>query len=136
MWQYIKENWIALVALGISVISFFKDNINEFIKCKQAKNEEKKAKICISFINKKLIISNKGKSCARNVRIYVDDDEIQDNPMFGVYAKDMDFSLLTPLNSYTISGIMYISRKTNYQITVKWDDDNAQDNIVKDIINI
>ncbi len=65
----------------------------------------------VSFINEKLIISNKGKSNARNIKIYIDDKEIQKSETFGAYAQNMDFSLLTTNNSIGIKSIIHMEQK-------------------------
>lgn len=136
IWEYIIENWIAITALVISLITFFRDVIKDFIKYIKEKNEAKKAKITISYINDKLIISNKGISNAQNLRIYVDNEEIQEKSVFSVFARDMDFSMLSPNNSYSIKHIKALNTKRNYKIKVIWDDKNSKNNMVEDIINI
>ena len=90
----------------------------------------------VSFINEKLIISNKGKSNARNIKIYVDDKEIQKSETFGAYAQNMDFSLLTTNNSIGIKSIIHMGTKRNFRIKLIWDDDNSKNNITEDVINI
>lgn len=136
MWNFIKENWMSLTALIISVISFFKDNIKELIIHNKTKKEDKSAKLTISFINEKLIISNKGKSNARNIKIFVDDKEIEKNETFGVYAQNMDFSLLTTNNSIGIKSIIHMGTKRYFRIKLTWEDDNSKNNITEDVINI
>ena len=136
IWEYIIENWIAITALVISLITFFRDVIKDFIKYIKEKNEAKKAKITISFINDKLIISNKGIANAQNLKIYVDDEEIQKESVFSVFARDMDFSMLSSNNSYSIKCIKALNTKRNYKIKVIWDDKKSKNNIVEDIINI
>ena len=54
MWDFIKENWMSLIALIISIIGFFKDNIKDIIQHFKTKKETKSAKITISYINEKL----------------------------------------------------------------------------------
>lgn len=136
IWEYIIENWIAITALVISLITLFRDVIKDFIEYIKEKNEAKKAKITISFINDKLIISNKGIANAKNLRIYVDDDEIQKNSVFSAFARDMDFSMLSSNNSYTIKCIKTLNSKKSYKIKVIWEDEKSKNNIVEDIINI
>lgn len=136
MWDFIKENWMSLTALIISIIGFFKDNIRDIIIHNKTKKENKSAKLMISFINEKLIISNKGKSNARNIKIYVDDKEIQKSETFGAYAQNMDFSLLTTNNSIGIKSIIHMGTKRNFRIKLIWDDDNSKNNITEDVINI
>lgn len=136
MWSFIKDNWISLIALIISVIGFFKENIKDILIHKKNKKEEKSAKITISYINNKLIISNKGKSNAKNVKIYVDNIEIEHSNTFSAFAKDMDFSILTPNNSFGIKSITSLGSKRNFNIKVKWEDDNSKNNCVEDVINI
>lgn len=136
MWDFIKENWMSLTALIISIIGFFKDNIRDIIIHNKTKKENKSARLMISFINEKLIISNKGKSNARNIKIYVDDKDIQKSETFGAYAQNMDFSLLTTNNSIGIKSIIHMGTKRNFRIKLIWDDDNSKNNIAEDIINI
>lgn len=136
MWDFIKENCISLTALIISIIGFFKDNIRDIIIHNKTKKKNKSAKLMISFINKKLIISNKGKSNARNIKIYVDDKEIQKSETFGAYAQSMDFSLLTTNNSIGIKSTIHMGTKRNFRIKLIWDDDNSKNNITEDVINI
>lgn len=136
MWDFIKENWIALIALLISIIGFFKDNIKDIIKHHKNKKMSKSAKITTSYINEKLIISNKGQSDARNLRIYIDDIEIEHSNMFSAFARNMDFSLLTPNNSIPIKSIITMGTKRSFKIRIKWEDDNKTDNEMNDIINI
>lgn len=136
MWDFIKENWISLIALLISIIGFFKDNIKEIINYNKSKKNSKSAKISVSYINKKLIISNKGQSDARNLKIYIDDDEIEHSSIFAAYARYMNFSLLTPNNSLSIQSVVSLGSKRDYKIKVKWEDDNKKDNEMNDIINI
>lgn len=139
MWEaiceYIVKNWIAITALIISILTFLKDGIGDYIDYRKTKKEEKKAKIVISFINDKLMISNKGKAIAKNLRIYVDNEEIQKSSVFSSYARDMDFSLLSTYNSYKINFIKALNNKKNYKIKVIWDDANSKNNVVEDIIN-
>ena len=41
MWDFIKENWMSLIALIISIIGFFKDNIKDIIQHFKTKKETK-----------------------------------------------------------------------------------------------
>ncbi len=136
MWDFIKENWMSLTALIISVVGFFKDNIKDIIIHNKTKKEDKSAKLMVSFINEKLIISNKGKSNARNIKIYIDDKEIRKNETFGAYAQNMDFSLLTTNNSIGIKSIIHTETKRNFRIKLIWEDDNSKNNVTEDMINI
>lgn len=136
MWDFIKENWMSLTALIISVVGFFKDNIKDIIIHNKTKKEDKSAKLMVSFINEKLIISNKGKSNARNIKIYIDDKEIQKSETFGAYAQNMDFSLLTTNNSIGIKSIIHMGTKRNFRIKLIWEDDNSKNNVTEDVINI
>ena len=136
MWDFIKENWIALVALLISIIGFFKDNIKDIISMCKNKKINNSAVIAISYINEKLIISNKGKANARDIKIYVDNEEIIKNSLFSPFARDMDFSLLTAGNSFGIKHIKYMGMKRNFNIKVKWKDNNSDTNSFEDIINL
>lgn len=136
MWSFIKENWISLIALIISIIGFFKENIKDILIHKKNKKEEKSAKITISYINNKLIISNKGKSNAKNVKIYIDNIEIEHSNAFSTFAKNMNFSILTPNNSFGIKSIISLGNKRNFNIKVEWEDDNSKNNCIEDVINI
>lgn len=136
MWEFIKENWIALVALIISIIGFFKDNIKDIKNAYQNNKINNSAIITISYINEKLIISNKGKASAKNIQIYVDNENIDKNGLFSAFAKDMNFSLLTPGNSFGIKHIKYMEMKRNFDIKVIWEDNNSKNNIIEDVINL
>lgn len=136
MWDFIKENWMSLTALIISIIGFFKDNIKDIIQHFKIKKETKSAKITISYINEKLIISNKGQANARNVKILVDDVEIEHSSVFAAYARNMDFSLLSSNNSIGIKSIINMGTKGSFNIKVLWEDDNSKNNKTEDIINI
>ena len=136
MWDFIKENCISLVALIISLISFFKDNIKEIITASKNKKINNSAVITVSYINEKLIISNKGKSNAENIRIFIDDEDITKNSIFGVFAKNMNFSLLSPNNSFGIKHIKSFGMKNSFNIKVIWEDNNSKNNSVEDIINL
>ena len=103
MMDFIKENWMSLTALIISIIGFFKDNIKDIIQHFKTKKETKSAKITISYINEKLIISNKGQANARNVKISVDDVEVAHSSAFATFASNMDFALSSPNNSFGIN---------------------------------
>ena len=108
MWDLIKNNWIALVALIISIIGFFKDNIKDIIKvCK----------------NKK-------------IHIYIDNENITESGLFAPFARDMNFSLLTPGNSFGIKHIKHMGMKRNFNIKVTWEDNNSKNNFVEDVINV
>ena len=136
MLEFLKENWIALVALLISIIGFFKDNIKDIIIAYKSMKSNNSAVISISYINEKLIISNKGKSNARNIKIYVDNENIISRGVFSVFAKEMNFSLLTPENSFCIKHFKYMGMKSSYNIKVTWEDNNSKNNIIEDIINL
>ena len=136
MWDFIKDNWIALVALIISIIGFFKDNIKDIIKVYQNKKVNNSAVISVSYINEKLIISNKGKSNAMNIHIYIDTEDITESGLFAPFARDMNFSLLTPGNSFENKHIKHIGMKRNFNIKVTWEDNNSKNNFIEDVINI
>ena len=136
MWDFIKENWMSLIALIISIIGFFKDNIKDIIQHLKIKKETKSAKITISYINEKLIISNKGQANARNVKILVDDVEIEHSSVFAAFARNMNFSLLSPNNSIGIKSIINMGTKCSFNIKVLWEDDNSKNNKTEDIINV
>lgn len=136
MSEFIKENLISIIALVISILSFFKDNIKDIIKFCKNKKINNSAIITISYINEKLIISNKGKSNANNIKIYVDNEDIKNNGLFSVFARDMNFSLLTPNNSFGIQHIKYMGMKRSLEIRVTWEDNNSKNNMIEDIINL
>lgn len=137
MYEFIKENWISLIALIISIIGFFKDNIKEIISHSKTKKENKSAKLTVSYLNQKLIISNKGKANAKNIKIFIDDTEIQNSHNFGVFARKMDFSLLTPNNSFAIKSFFSLNdKKLNFKVRVIWEDENSKNNESEDVINI
>ena len=136
MRDFIKENWMSLTALIISIIGFFKDNIKEIIQHFKTKKETKSAKITISYINEKLIISNNGQANARNVKILVDDVEVEHSSAFATFARNMDFSLLSPNNSFGIKSFINMGTKGSFNIKVLWEDDNSKNNKTEDIINI
>lgn len=135
MWDFVEKNWISLVALIISIISFFKDNIKDIIKYQKNKKTNETAKITVSYINDKLIISNKGLSNAKNIRVYIDNIEIEHSTMFAAYARNIDFSLLTSGNSIGIRSVKSMGSKTNYKIKVKWEDKKSKNNEIEDVIN-
>lgn len=65
MKEYLANNWIAILALAISIIALLKDIIKDIIQKKKEDTNNKKAIITARIINKELIISNIGKSDAR-----------------------------------------------------------------------
>lgn len=136
MWDFIKDNFISLIALVISIVGFFKDNIKDIISVCKNKKINNSAVITISYINEKLIISNKGKSNARNIQIYVDDEDITKSSLFSPFAREMDFSLLTPGNSFGIKHIKHMGMKRNFNIKVKWKDNHSENNNFEDVINL
>lgn len=136
MWDFIKDNSISFIALIISIIGFFKDNIRDIISAFKNKKINNSAVITVSYINEKLIISNKGKSNATDIEIYIDEEDITKSGLFAPFARDMDFSLLTPGNSFGIKHIKYIGMKRNFNIKVKWKDNNSKNNYVQDLINL
>ena len=136
MIKFIQENWISLIALSISLIALFRDLFKDFINNQKKKKENKKAVIKISYINKKIVISNYGKCSAKNLRIYLDDIDIFEIPEFSAFAKNIDFSLLTPDNSIGIKNIQHMQMKLNYKIKVIYDDNYKKNNIAEDIINM
>ena len=79
MKEYLINNWISILALIISLIALLKDIIKDTIQNKREKNNAKKAIITAKIINKELIISNIGKSSARNIQIWIDDKEINNS---------------------------------------------------------
>ena len=75
MWDFIKDNSISFIASIISIIGFFKDNIRDIINAFKNKKINNSAVITVSYINEKLIISNKGKSNATDIEIYIDEED-------------------------------------------------------------
>ncbi len=135
MIKYIIDNWMALLALLISLLALFKDVIKDIISYNNKKKDLKKADIKIRYINKQLIISNYGKSAAKNIKIFINDKSIFDTPLFNVYAKEMDFSILTPGNSFGIKHVEVLGMEVNYKIKVVYDDELKKNNEVEDVIN-
>ncbi len=135
MLKYIANNWMALLALLISLLALFKDILKDIISYRNKKKELKKAEIKIRYINKQLIISNYGKAAAKNIKIFIDDKSIFDNTLFNVYAKEMNFSILTPGNSFGIKHVEVLGMEVNYKIKVIYDDESKDNNVVEDIIN-
>ena len=111
-------------------------NIRDIINAFKNKKINNSAVITVSYINEKLIISNKGKSNATDIEIYIDEEDITKSGLFAPFARDMDFSLLTPGNSFGIKHIKYIGMKRNFNIKVKWKDNNSKNNYVQDLINL
>ncbi len=58
MKEYLANNWIAILALAISIIALLKDIIRDIIQKKKEDTNNKKAIITARIINKELIISN------------------------------------------------------------------------------
>ena len=48
----------------------------------------------------------------------------------------MNFSLLTPGNSFGIKHIKHMGMKRNFNIKVTWEDNNSKNNFVEDVINV
>ena len=136
MMNFIKENWISLLALAVSIVALFKDIIKDLITYKVNKKEKLQAEIKIKYINKKIIISNYGKSSATDLRIFIDDTPIMEHNVFKVYADNIDFSLLTSNNSIGIKHLEYMGIKPNYKVKVIYNDEHKKDNMVEDVINI
>lgn len=135
MKEYLANNWIAILALVISIIALLKDIIKDIIQKKKEDTDNKKAIITARIINKELIISNIGKSNARNIQIFIDDEEINES-LFGAFSRQKDFSLLTNNNSIGIKYIDGLDRKRNYKIKIMWEDDYSKKNVKEDIINL
>ena len=131
MKEYLANNWIAILALAISIIALLKDIIQK----KKEDTNNKKAIITARIINKELIISNIGKSDARNIQIFIDDEEINKS-LFGAFSRQKDFSLLTNNNSIGIKYIDGLDTKRNYKIKIMWEDDYCKKNVKEDIINL
>lgn len=135
MKEYLANNWIAILALAISIIALLKDIIKDIIQKKKEDTNNKKAIITARIINKELIISNIGKSDARNIQIFIDDEEINKS-LFGAFSRQKDFSLLTNNNSIGINYIDGLDTKRNYKIKIMWEDDYCKKNVKEDIINL
>lgn len=135
MIKYLIDNWIAILALFISIVTLLKDLIMDYKKRSKEKIENKKAIIVVKIINKELIISNIGKSSAKNMKILIDDKEINQT-VFGAFSRNMDFSLLTANNSIGIRYVEVMNMKRNYNIKVKWEDKYSKNNIIEDVINL
>ncbi len=135
MKEYLANNWIAILALVISIIALLKDIIRDIIQKKKEDTNNKKAIITARIINKELIISNIGKSNAKNIKIFIDDEEINKS-LFGAFSRQKDFSLLTNNNSIGIKYIDGLDTKRNYRIKIMWEDDYSKKNIKEDVINL
>lgn len=135
MKEYLTNNWIAILALIISLVTLLKDLIKDIIKRNKETVTNKKAIIVSRIINKELIISNIGKSNARNVRILIDNQDIN-HSLFGAFSKRKDFSLLTCNNSIGIKYLEDLSTKRSYKIKIIWDDEYSDNNIKEDVINL
>ncbi len=135
MKEYLANNWIAILALAISIIALLKDIIRDIIQKKKEDTNNKKAIITARIINKELIISNIGKSNAKNIKIFIDDEEINKS-LFGAFSRQKDFSLLTNNNSIGIKYIDGLDTKRNYRIKIMWEDDYSKKNIKEDVINL
>ena len=135
MREYLTNNWIAILALAISVIALLKDIIKDIIQKNKENINNRKAIITARIINKELIISNIGKSSAKNIQILVDDKEINQS-LFGAFSRQKDFSLLTSNNSICIKYINGLDTKRNYKIKIMWEDDYSKNNVKEDIINL
>ena len=135
MKEYLANNWIAILALVISIIALLKDIIRDIIQKKKEDTNNKKAIITARIINKELIISNIGKSNAKNIKIFIDDEEINKS-LFGAFSRQKDFSLLTNNNSIGIKYIDGLDTKRNYRIKIMREDDYSKKNIKEDVINL
>lgn len=135
MREYLTNNWIAILALAISVIALLKDIIKDIIPKNKETINNRKAIITVRIINKELIISNIGKSSAKNIQILVDNKEINQS-LFGAFSRQKDFSLLTSNNSIGIKYINGLDTKRNYKIKIMWEDDYSKNNVKEDIINL
>lgn len=135
MREYLTNNWIAILALAISVIALLKDIIKDIIQKNKETINNRKAIITVRIINKELIISNIGKSSAKNIQILVDNKEINQS-LFGAFSRQKDFSLLTSNNSIGIKYINGLDTKRNYKIKIMWEDDYSKNNVKEDIINL
>ena len=50
------------------------------------------------------------------LKIFIDDTVIQNSATFGAFSRNMDFSLLTPNNSFAIKSIITLGIKRNFKI--------------------
>lgn len=135
MKEYLSNNWISILALIISLIALLKDVFKDIITKHKENVDNKKAKITSRIINKELIISNVGKSSARNIEIWIDGKEI-DESIFGIFSRQKDFSLLTSNNSIGIKYMESLDIKRNYKIKICWEDDFSKNNTKEDVINL
>lgn len=133
--EYLINNWIAILALVISMIALLKDIIKDILQNRKEKTNNKKAIITARIISKELIISNIGKASAKNIQILIDDKEINQT-LFGPFSRNIDFSLLTTNNSIGIKYIDGFDTKRNYKIKIMWEDNFSKNNVKEDIINI
>lgn len=99
-------------------VALFKDLIKELIVYEKKQKNLKKTKIVIKYINKRIVISNYGECSAKNIRVYIDDTPILEHKDFSVFARQIDFSLLTSQNSIGIKHLEYMGMPTNYKIKV------------------
>lgn len=129
------NNWIAILALIISLIALLKDVIKDINQKNKENINDKKAVITAKIINNELIISNIGRCSAKNIRILVDNEEINQS-LFGAFSKQKDFSILTSNNSIGIKYVDGLDIKRNYKIKIMWEDDYSKNNIKEDIINL
>lgn len=132
---YLINNWIAILALIISVIALLKDIIKDIIQKNEETINNRKAIITARIINKELIISNIGKASAKNIQILIDDKEINQS-LFGAFSRQKDFSLLTSNNSIGIKYMGGLDTKRNYKIRIMWEDDYSKNNVKEDVINL
>lgn len=135
MKEYLVDNWIAILALIISLVALLKDIIKDVINRNNEKINDKKAKITARIINKELIISNIGRADAKNIKILIDDMEINQS-IFGPFSRQKDYSLLTSNNSIGIKYVVGLETKRNYKIKIMWEDEYSKENIKEDIINL
>ena len=135
MKEYLVDNWIAILALIISLVALLKDIIKDVINKNNEIANDKKAKITARIINKELIISNIGRADAKNIKILIDDREINQS-IFGPFSKQKDYSLLTSNNSIGIKYVIGLETKRNYKVKIMWEDEYSKDNIKEDIINL
>jgi len=131
----IEDNLIALTALAISILAFFKDSIKDFLSSKEKKEKHNQANLTTLTANKKLIISNKGLAKATNVRVYIDGEDITENSVFS--AKHLDYSIINPGNSVGIEYHVVLNmEKTYFNVQVYWDDKHKKNKIHENIINL
>lgn len=70
MMNFIKDNWMSILAIIISLVALFRDLVKDFFVYKKQKKTSKKANIRIKYLNKKIVVSNYGESCYKYQSFY------------------------------------------------------------------